>query len=70
MQMAVSFCSHCNERLQEGSLVCKYCGALVTEAAGTPPVQDDGTTKSRKGIYVYTLLIVVVIVVLLFFLYK
>ncbi|WP_412761071.1 zinc-ribbon domain-containing protein [Paenibacillus validus] len=68
--MAVSFCSHCNEKLQEGSLVCKYCGALANEAAEASRPHSDDTTTSRKGRYVYILLIAIVILVLLFFLYS
>jgi uncharacterized membrane protein YvbJ len=33
----VTTCNHCNEKVEEGALKCKYCGSTITRAAQYSP---------------------------------
>ncbi|WP_159883236.1 zinc-ribbon domain-containing protein [Paenibacillus puerhi] len=66
MLMAMSFCSHCNERIPEGSISCKYCGTLTNQAGGSSaaPAAIAEPAKSSAKLWIISIVIIVVLAVL------
>ncbi|UUZ81447.1 hypothetical protein LJK88_43515 [Paenibacillus sp. P26] len=58
--MAVKFCSHCNEKIAEDSLVCKFCG-MVQDRSEPTGTEKPGPPKESR----HSLLIISAIVILL-----
>lgn len=65
MEMAVLVCSHCNERIAEEAVACRYCGSIVSKQSGAPPGDaaadaQPASSKARFTIVAAVLLVLIV----------
>ena len=64
MQMAVKFCSHCNEKIAEDALVCKYCGSLQDRSEGEITEKPVPSKESKHSLLIITAIVILLLLAL------